>query len=173
MLACWANSPAWKFTLTPVSLAHVQSSLRPARHHSEAGLRGAEDAADAGTATQAALSLRGNQEGEWCRLRDSNPRPDAYKSTALPSELSRRRRPHRDRDIDARLRNSMAPGAPGAAPSTHLPDRVTPVRILFGRRTKLMQTGKAAVAAMSTPPPRRATTGTTVAIPVSRREPAR
>ena len=64
----------------------------------------------------------------------------------------------------------MAPGVPGAAPSAHLPDRATLVRILFGRRTKLMQAVKAAVAAMSTPPPRRTTT---VAIPVSRREPAR
>ena len=25
----------------------------------------------------------------WCRLEDSNPRPDDYKSTALPTELSR------------------------------------------------------------------------------------
>ena len=40
----------------------VQSSLRPARHHPQTGLRGAEDAADAGTATQVALSLRGNQD---------------------------------------------------------------------------------------------------------------
>ena len=39
----------------------VQSSLRPARHHPQTALRGAEDAADAGTATQVALSLRGNQ----------------------------------------------------------------------------------------------------------------
>ena len=40
----------------------VQSSLRPARHHPETGLRSAEDAADARTATQVALSLSGNQE---------------------------------------------------------------------------------------------------------------
>ena len=39
----------------------IQSSLRPARHHSEACLRGASDSADAGTATQIALSLSGNQ----------------------------------------------------------------------------------------------------------------
>ena len=26
---------------------------------------------------------------EWCRLRESNPRPTDYKSVALPSELSR------------------------------------------------------------------------------------
>ena len=26
----------------------------------------------------------------WCRLQESNPRPDDYKSTALPTELSRR-----------------------------------------------------------------------------------
>src|ERR1043166_5375381 len=28
-------------------------------------------------------------ESEWCRLRDSNPRPRDYKSRALPAELSR------------------------------------------------------------------------------------
>src|SRR3546814_5964201 len=27
--------------------------------------------------------------GRWCRLEDSNPWPDDYKSTALPTELSR------------------------------------------------------------------------------------
>src|ERR1700737_150740 len=27
----------------------------------------------------------------WCRLQDSNPPPDDYKSTALPDELSRRK----------------------------------------------------------------------------------
>ncbi len=30
-------------------------------------------------------------EGVWCRLEESNPRPDDYKSTALPTELSRPR----------------------------------------------------------------------------------
>ena len=38
---------------------------RPARHHPQTGLRGAADAADAGTATQVALSLSGNQENKW------------------------------------------------------------------------------------------------------------
>src|SRR6476620_1875729 len=28
-------------------------------------------------------------EAEWCRLRDSNPRPAVYKTAALPTELSR------------------------------------------------------------------------------------
>ena len=40
----------------------IQSSLRPARHHSEACLRGASDSADAGTAAQVALGLSGSQE---------------------------------------------------------------------------------------------------------------
>ena len=41
----------------------VQSSLRPARHHPQTRLCGAQDAADAGAAAQVALSLSGNQEG--------------------------------------------------------------------------------------------------------------
>ena len=40
----------------------VQSPLRPARHHPEIGLRGAQNAANAGKATQVTLSLSGNQE---------------------------------------------------------------------------------------------------------------
>ena len=35
------------------------------------------------------LAFRKISEGGWCRLRDSNLRPDDYKSTALPTELSR------------------------------------------------------------------------------------
>ncbi len=30
-----------------------------------------------------------DMSGKWCRLQESNPRPDDYKSTALPTELSR------------------------------------------------------------------------------------
>lgn len=42
----------------------VQLSLRPARDHSEAGLRGAQDAADAGAAGQLAERLPALGEGK-------------------------------------------------------------------------------------------------------------
>ena len=40
----------------------VQLSLRPARDHPQTGLRGVEDAADAGAAAQVELGLSGNQD---------------------------------------------------------------------------------------------------------------
>jgi hypothetical protein len=43
---------------------------------------------------------------EWCRLRDSNPRPPDYKSGALPAELRRltsATRPASLRDVDLRI----------------------------------------------------------------------
>src|SRR5262245_7823896 len=37
----------------------------------------------------ACLAIKRAWRVEWCRLRDSNPRPPDYKSGALPAELSR------------------------------------------------------------------------------------
>ena len=47
----------------------------------------------------------------WCRLPDSNWRPDAYKATALPTELSRQYRPRLHRRGNAAER---APGSKGS-----------------------------------------------------------
>jgi hypothetical protein len=41
------------------------------------------------TAKEKAQPVRAGLSRNWCRLQDSNPPPDDYKSTALPDELSR------------------------------------------------------------------------------------
>lgn len=39
--------------------------------------------------SRVSIKLDGMQNDIWCRLQDSNPLPDDYKSTALPDELNR------------------------------------------------------------------------------------
>ena len=58
-----------------------------------------------------ALIFLGDHQKEWCRERDSNPRPTHYECVALPAELPRLK------GLAARLEHRAAPFANGNASS--------------------------------------------------------